>query len=398
MLLSVNTVVHLPVNVEWNGGGINSLLEWVFTNREGLLQVVVQELVDRVQESYLAACEAGAIEWVCRSCGVAGGMGVLRRGVRKRRLKTSSGELELSLKQVTCRDCRKTRVAAEELLGLEQRQRVTAELEQRLFVPVFATSYERSAELARTSMGVSVSPSTLHRRVQRAAQRLELTPHPEAEVVIADGTKVRAGRRTEFEDLRLAYQVIDRDEQGGRPRVKKRLLGLAVGTRTWPEVLGQAPATKVVVTDAEPALRAHVRGAYPAARHQLCEWHVTHTLSWSLRTDGVDRKERKAVISELKRHIWGEGPVSERRVALEKAIEQLQHCRTSYKQLTQALDYILYQTPSPERTTSLAERQMREVDRRAWIGARWSETGLTNLLLLSLARTHNPDDYERIWN
>jgi hypothetical protein len=43
------------------------------------------------------------------------------------------------------------------------------------------------------------------------------------------------------------------------------------------------------------------------------------------------------------------------------------------------------------------ERQMREVDRRAWIGMRWSEAGLSNLLTLSFAKTHNPDDYERLW-
>lgn len=399
MLLSVNTTVHLPVNLELKDCRINTLMEWVFENRQQILQVVVQAVLQQLQDDYLQACRAAALEWVCRGCGVVHGAGeFLRRGTRTRRLKTSSGEIEFSLTQVTCPACKKTRVAAEELLGLAPRQRISTELERRLVERVYDTSYARSAETARACMGVKVSTSTLHRCVQETAQKLELTPDPTSEVVVADGTKVRAGGRAELEDLRMAFQIIGRDEQGGRPHVQKRLLGLAVGTRTWTQVLGDAPATKVVVTDAELALRAHVRDCYPAARHQHCEWHVSHTLNWSLRADGVGSDDRKQLRKELGSIIWGEGSPASRREALARYTERLRSCRLSYNQLRNAMPYILFDEESPERTTSVIERQMREVDRRAWIGVRWSEPGLSNLLTLSFAKTHNRDDYERIWN
>jgi hypothetical protein len=398
MLLSVNTIVHLPVNLELKDCRINSLMEWVFENRQQILQVVVQEVVQQLQEDYLQACRAAMLEWVCRGCGVVHGSGEFhRRGTRTRRLKTSSGEMEFSLTQVTCSACKKTRVAAEELLGLEPRQRISTELERRLVERVYDTSYARSVETARACIGVTVSTSTLHRCVQATAQKLVLTPHPTSEVVVADGTKVRAGGRAELEDLRMAFQIIGRDEEGGRPHVQKRLLGLAVGTRTWTQVLGDAPATKVVVTDAELAVRAHVRDSYPAARHQHCEWHVGHSLNWSLRADGVGSHDRKQLRKELGSIIWGEGSTASRRTALAHYTERLRSCRLSYNQLCNAMHYILFDPESPERTTSVIERQMREVDRRAWIGVRWSEVGLSNLLTLSFAKTHNPDDYERIW-
>jgi hypothetical protein len=45
----------------------------------------------------------------------------------------------------------------------------------------------------------------------------------------------------------------------------------------------------------------------------------------------------------------------------------------------------------------LIERQMRESDRRIWIGVRWSIQGARNLLLLCMTWKYNPDDYERVW-
>jgi hypothetical protein len=41
---------------------------------------------------------------------------------------------------------------------------------------------------------------------------------------------------------------------------------------------------------------------------------------------------------------------------------------------------------------------MREVDRRVLVGVRWSIRGVRNLMLLSLARRHNPADYARVWH
>lgn len=400
MLSPVNRVVHLEIKIELAEPSINGILEWYARQRLQLLDQLLAPMLLDVQRRWLDEVRQGRQEMVCTSCGVlhVGGEGWRLRGRRRRRLKTLVGELSLPLVQVTCGSCGKTRAPVAHLLGLREYETMASSLEQRALERAFETSYRRSVRAVESCAGVRISASTLHRRVQRRAAELQLRADPDAEVVLADGTKVRAGRRKELEELRMAVQVLGRQEQEARPRARLRLLGLEVGLGGWPRVLQPAPSTQVVVTDAELPVRAHVRDRYPGARHQQCEWHIGHTLNWSLRVDGVRVAERKARRAELRKILWGEAPLAQRRADYEAFVASLCASPTSQKQLRQARAHILFEPASKERTTSLLERQMREVDRRAWNGARWSESGLGNLLRLSFARTHNPDDYQRLWD
>jgi hypothetical protein len=247
-------------------------------------------------------------------------------------------------------------------------------------------------------MGVRVSKSTLHRIVQARGEALCLTRDPEATTVLADGTRVPAGRRAGQEDLRLAVQLIGRTEEQGRTAACLRLIGIEAGLGTWGAVLGSDERTTLVVTDAEPALRAYVREHYPQAQHQMCEWHVGHTLDWSLREDGVPKEQRKQLRAELGRILWGAGTTAARRALFQEFVQRLSDCRVSHKQLSQVAGYILHDEESAERTTSLMERQMRECNRRVDCGSRWSLRGVRNLVALKLALKHNPDDYARLWS
>jgi Transposase, Mutator family len=405
MLPTVNTVVHLEVKVEVANPTINTLAEWAFLKREEIVGMLLRPLVQCAQEQLLAAVSRREGEMACTACGVlhTGADGWVRRGTRTRSVRTSSGEVEIALLQVTCEHCGKTCAPCMDALGLERRQRVTPELKRKLIERVFDVSYHKSVRTARDCMGVSVSASTLHGYVQEQAQRVKLTPEPGCETVIADGTRVRAGERlrggkpVEHEDLRLAFQLVGRSEQGKRKVAHLRLIGIGVGTKTWPAVLPGDTQTKLVVTDGEPALLAHVRDHYPQARHQLCEWHIPHTIDWPLRKDGLTVEPRRQLQEELKSIIWGNRPQVEKRALYQSFIERLSFSPSTQTQLRQAAPYILYDEPSSERTTSLLERQMREVDRRVLVGVRWSVRGVRNLILLSMTWRHNPLDYARVW-
>lgn len=399
MLSPVNRIVHLEIKIELAEPSINGILEWFARQRLQLLEELLAPMLVDVQRQWLDEVRQGHQEMVCTGCGVlhVGQEGWRLRGQRLRRLKTMMGELSLPLVQVTCGSCGKTRAPVAHLLGLRSHETMASSLEQRALERAYETSYRRSVRALESCTGVRISASTLHRRVQRRAAELRLRVDPVAEVVLADGTKVRAGRRKDLEELRMAVQVLGRQEQDARPRARLRLLGLEVGLGGWPRVLQPAPNTQVVVTDAELPVRAHVRDRYPGARHQQCEWHIGHSLNWSLGADGVGVAERKARRAELGKILWGEAPLAKRQGDYDAFVASLADSPTSQKQLRQARAYILFEPASKERTTSLLERQMREVDRRAWNGARWSERGLGNLLRLSFARTHNPDDYHRLW-
>lgn len=399
MLSPVNRVVHLELKIELEELSINALVQWCWAHRSEVVEQVFDQILLQGQREWLAQVRQGQQELVCTACGVVHGPeGWMLRGRRVRRLKTLLGELSLPLLQVSCGACGRTRAPGAEALGLVASRRTSAELEQQALERVYDASYRRSVKALQACAGVVMSASTLHRLVQRRGAELELRADPAAEVVLADGTKVRAGTRTELEELRMAVQVLGREEVGGRPRARLRLLGLEVGLGGWPRVMQPAPKTQLVVTDAELPVRAHVRDRYPGARHQQCEWHVGHSLTWSLRRDGVPLAERNQRRAELGKILWAEGAVEERRRQYDTFVAMLSQSPASQKQLRQARARILFEPTSSERTTSLLERQMREVDRRAWNGSRWSSSGLGHLLRLSFARTHNPDDYQRLWS
>lgn len=398
MLSSVNGSVHLVVKVELPTAEINSLLSVVLAQYEAILQQVVEQVFVCAQTAYLERVRRGEAELICTACGVVhrGEAGWVRRGSRKRRVQSTWGTLELPLFQLSCRACGKTRVLPCEVLGLEARARFTQELKRKLVERVFETSYAKSVRMGRDCLGVRLSTSTLHGFVQEVAAQVELTAAPDCEVLLADGTKVPAGSRTDQEELRMAFQHQGSQEQGGRKRAQLRLVGLAVGRDTWPEVLREDLRPTLVVTDAEPALGAHVRQRYPGARHQQCEWHVVYTLDWSLIEAKVAAKQRRKLQGELGGILFSQRSPARKRQLYEAFLEKLP--ARAQGQLKRALPYILFEEPSPVRTTSVVERQMREVNRRVDVGARWSIDGVRNLMLLSMTNKHNPDDYQRLWN
>lgn len=398
MLSSVNGSVHLQVKVELPAAEVNGLLLAVLSQAEGIFQQIVEQVFSAVQCAYLERVSRAEAELICTACGVVhrGKTGWVRRGYRRRSVHSCKGTLALPLLQISCRLCGKTRAVFCEELGLEARARFTRELKRKLVERVFETSYARSARMSRDCLGVSPSTSTLHGFVQEMAAQVELRPDPECAVLLADGTKVPAGDRTNQEELRMAFQHQGSHEHGGRKRARLRLVGLAVGRNTWPEVLRDNLSATVVVTDAEPALAAHVRACYPQARHQQCEWHVVYTLGWSLIEAKVAAKQRRKLQGELGGILFSRRSVAKKRQLYEGFVEKLP--ASAQRQLRRALPYILFEEPSAVRTTSVVERQMREVNRRVDVGARWSISGVRNLMLLSMTCKHNPDDYQRLWN
>lgn len=87
----------------------------------------------------------------------------------------------------------------------------------------------------------------------------------------------------------------------------------------------------------------------------------------------------------------------DRRIAYTAFCAELAPYRQAHTMLSDALPNVLFAPPSAERTTSVIEREMREINRRTDVGVRWSVTGVANLLRLRQARRINKDDFERVW-
>src|SRR5215210_5216155 len=384
---TLETGIQLPKKIELLRLPINELASSLPQLGRKLALEHAREVVESFQERYIHAVLGGLVELVCERCGVAhsGGGTLLRRGSRPRKLRTSSGVLEFALRQLTCGDCRRTWSPFGSLLGLLPRQRIMEELERKLVECVTELPYGKTCRLAEQWLGASVSPKTLHGFVQTRGSRVRFTPASTAAVVEADGTKVPAGPSERGMDVRFSFQILGRHEEHGRTVVEKRIAGWGVGPGSWTDAVPAGIATEVIVTDREKGLPELLKQRFPGVRHQHCEWHLAHTLDHLLYLDGVKVPQRRLLEAELASIVWGEKTVN-RRQACASFCGKLSGYRAAHTMLTDALDNVLFEVPSSERTTSIAEREMREINRRVDVAVRWSPRGADNLLRLRAAR------------
>lgn len=397
-MLQAETELRVQVKIEGEGLTINDVVQAIFDGRDELCGGLVARLLWTLQEKTLERVLSGANEIACRGCGVvhSASGSLLRRGRRKRTVRTSVGRITFCLRQVTCADCRRTWCPFAERLGLRPRQRVLDELLRRLVDWVTELSYEKTTRIGGEWLGATVSPRTLHAEVQRRGERVEFTEVEPLGTVVADGTKVPAGEGLRGEDLSVAFQLEGRRTESGRTVVEKRVIGMGVGMGHWQETLATAGEPDLLVTDGETGLRELVSWYFERTRHQLCEWHVAYGMAHMLGLDGMAVSERKKLSGKLS-GILSRGGASARK-QYRRFVQTLDAYPRAQGLLERARPYLLYSPPSPERTTSVMEREMREVNRRTDVGARWSVPGLTNLTKLRLAKRHNPDDYERVWS
>ncbi|HYW06219.1 MAG TPA: hypothetical protein VE913_04630 [Longimicrobium sp.] len=397
-MLELETCIQQGIKVALPRLSINDLAEGLPALGRELAREVGARMLDEVQARCFAEVSSGAAEVVCTRCGVVhrGPGTLLRRGRRMRRLKTSSGSLVFRLHQVTCGACGRTWSPFADALGLAPRQRFSEELERKLVECVTELSYAKSCALGAAWLGESLSPRTLHRKVQERGAAVVFTPAPECAVVEADGTMVPAGKNPRGCDVWFSLQILGREEVAGRTRVKKRIGGWAMGSRGWEGALPSGVANELILTDREKGVPEFLQKAHPEVRHGLCEWHLSHTLDHLLLLDGVKVERRKTDVAQLSRIL--SGPMEERAEAYTAFTEGLTHGPRAQRMLRSSAAQVLYDAPPPERTTSVIEREMREINRRADVGVRWTVPGIDHLLRLRHARRINPDDFERVWS
>lgn len=397
-MLPAETKLHLEMTVRTGGAEVNDLAVWAFGARDELIQQVLAEVLWSMQEECLGRVWRGETELACPGCGVvhSGPAGLLRRGSRWRKVRGSVGVIRFRLRQLTCADCRKTWSPFPELMGLRPRQRVTEELVRRLVDWVTELSYAKTCRIGGEWLGSSLSPRTLHKAVQDRGAAVAFTEAEPLEVLVADGTCVPAGAKGRGEDFRVAFQIEGRTRKGNRRACRKRVVGLGIGWRSFETALATRQQPDLVVTDGESGLRQLVQKNFPNARHQLCTWHLGYSLDMTLRYDGIPFRQRAPQVKELTSILWADGRGDPQRYRA--FMNKLKRYPRTWTLLNNALPYVLFERRSSERTSSIAEREMREINRRSNVGARWSVVGIFNLLRLRMAKRHNPDDYRRLWS
>jgi hypothetical protein len=344
----------------------------------------------------------------CPGCGVMGDFA--RKGMRSRlrRFDTAAGVVRLRLANVGCRSC--GRVFAPLLLMLDlSGKRRTDRLSVELADLASQMSFARAGTLARR-FGLPGSAGRAHHAVADIAPLLNSVGDPDAggpahaDVVVLDGTGMRATKRRLGVDCNIALGIADRSGPSRRRRARTVLLGLTLG-QGWqamaPQLRNLEPPAMVVV-DGEPAITKLAETVWPDVPIQRCWWHLPRALRWALYADKADHRwanDKRAELVDLLRRSAREHHTPEQALrdydrfratigAYHAASELLDGAREQvFTCLRADLRQRLARLGGPEMGSGVLERVMRELNARTDIGgSRWSLAGLRDLVTVQLAR------------
>jgi len=310
-------------------------------------------------------------------CPRCGGTALIRKGWRSRVLRTSRGSLHLEVVQMRCKACGRTFRPANAVVGLPFERRFLDELVEKAIGLGIQMPFGRASRIMKALLADAPSPEGL--RGQIAARAAALSPCDDVadKTVLVDSTRVKAGDNPRGSAVHLAITAVVGPEVAGRPTIDKRLVHLHVGdSEGLRQRLLELPIERLV-HDGGINLEACAR------RVQRCRWHLVHQLEHYLWQDGLKVAHRRLYQDRLQAMLWHNSPRAP--VALDGFIKELQH--DGFRQSAEHLKNAQPQTFTWQSdkgfaftTTAPLEREMRELNRRADVGARWTNRGIENVL------------------
>ena len=374
------------------------------------LDELQERLVDAVCGPKWAPVRGLPAPFACPGCGAAEDFARKGRRTRPRRFDTSAGRVEVRLWHVGCRGCGKVFAPLLVMLDLQQRRR-TDRLSLDLAELAAQMSFQRAATIASSFSARRATSGGAHQAMADVAAVVapdgRIGPAVAgADVVILDGTGVRAGKLRLGADCNLAIGLVGRSGRPNRRRAHAALLGLTVGAR-WSvmadQLAGLTPP-KVVVVDGEEAVTLVARRVWPHVPQQRCWWHLARGLRWALYADKAPapwaNDKRAELVDLLRDAIAWERTAAEalaiydafvdtiRREGHYAAVSLLEVARPQvFTCLDPKLRRDLAYLGGPELGSGVIERAMRDINARVDIGgSRWTVGGIRDTITVLAAR------------
>jgi len=374
-----------------------------------------ERLIDSVCGPRWAPVRGLAAPFACPGCGAREDFARKGRRTRPRKLRTSAGPVEIILFHVGCRSCGRNFAPLLIMLGLSGKRRtdrLTVDLAELGTQMSFARAGRVDDELAGTgATGGQAHHSLADVAALLTGSNATLGPaHSAPDVVLLDGTGVRAGTSKNGTGANLAIGLTGRTGPVGRRRARSHLLGLTVG-EDWSMLGAQLEnllPQVLVVLDGEPAITTLAQRLWPDTPIQRCWWHLPHGLRKAFYADDAANRhvnprwarDRASELGELLRdQIRHEHTTDQALAAWDAFTARIPNKLTSARSylviarphaftcLDPALRTRLAHLGGPELGTGVLERLMRELNARTDIGgARWSIPGLRDLLTVATAR------------
>jgi len=336
------------------------------------------------------------LPWKCNRCGNT--RLFCRKGKRmyKRTLHSKVGRITFQLYQVKCLKCGKVFAPALQMYHIKPYQRYSKELLYCMMRLAIDMPYSRVARTMKLVQATDVHASTVKRWVNRIGIQCTLCPTgSDQRIVLADSTRVKAGRLIRGEILQVAMNY---NQDNG----KKELLGIMMG-KDWSALLDSIKKrpSELIVTDGDDYIASAISNLKWNIPLQRCLWHIKHQVKHYLFRDGLSGKKHKFWLKKTRRALsWTEYNASYRWNRLIKNLyrEGLHMTATHLKNaMVNAWTYRAFNKSVPT-TTSLVEREMREINRRTDVGVRWSIEGVKNILNLNLGYRYQHPAWKNLWD
>jgi len=364
---------------------VNTLTEIIHHQRTELLNNVLYDIVLSHQEVKLKENLGPRYNrtkvMASFDCPFCSGHYFIRKGKRIRVYKSVLGRSKIPILQVQCVNCSYRFCPYKNSIGLLFKERISQALKQRQLELTCHLSYKKAKKFVQSCLGISSSTMTIRKEVDRQAGQIRSKPvSASGEIVYDDSTKVKAGSKERGVSIHLAVTAKPGKIISRRNTMAKRLLFLKTGhAKTIKKSLKSLKAKGIVhdgdmdLTDCAPLV-------------QRCLWHLVHQLKHFLWLDGVSHQEKEPYVKELIDILFGSRTVQIMKERHQSFLEKLKTSLlfNSFGHLKNARNEIATSRENgfDYHTTSPVEREMREINRRADIGVRWSVAGIENLLLV----------------
>ena len=366
-----------------NGNAVNQLFDALCQSSDRWLVTQFTALYKALQIFWFenhGAC--------CPDCGK---NHIIRKGWRPRVLKSSRGRLEFFVMQANCKACNRTFRPFTSLSGLPSSRRFLEELVDKAVELAVQVPFGRSARIIKQLTKGTISHEGVRRQVAKKAKQIVLPTPNQNKTVLVDSTKVKAGNKKRGAPVHLAITAGPGPKVAGRKTIIKQLLHLHVG--------GVDPL-RTRLKELQPQHLVHDGGedySGCAVKIQRCNWHLVHQLKHYLWQDGLPFEERDFYQDSLRTILWDAKNGIANFALFAEDLDRFGF-KTTANHLKGAESEAFTWVENPGfsyTTTSPLEREMREVNRRADVGARWSEKGIENVLLVRFHKRLNENPLGR---
>lgn len=348
---------------------------------------------------------------------------------KPRRLKTSLGEVSYSLAQIRDLKTGRTLMPLVRALSLPAHDHYLEEALEPAVGLAIHVSFRRAVGEVERIQGPSISPSTVHSRLQEFAQTHDPlgdfrdTPF---RFLLVDGTKVHLqgprGKDLGQAEMRWALASL-----GSGARFEP--VGFWIDT-SWPQIrkdLGQRlhyRKLKVLFSDGGPGIEENL--LHGGMEHQRCQWHGKREFPYVLYADGIKKTEQILFTEKLaslpamnlsKAQMEALRPEDRPRVEqivkeTERGFQELlkaldpgkyPHARVYIQNLIQPvmtfLSWWLKKGETIPLNTNAIESAFSQVcNRIKKVGRRWSQKGLLNWLKVTFYKIFKPDLWNKVWD